>query len=345
MSLKVVDINEGEEWDKIVHSFFEHDVYWLSGYVKAFQIHGDGIPILFYYEDELVRGINVSMKRDISLDKNFNGKIKRGEMFDLTSPYGYGGWIIEGENSSHLFEVYEKWCVENNIVSEFIRFHPVLQNYKMCLSEYDVVALGNTVTLDLESPEIIWSNITSKNRNVIRKAKKNGVHIYNGRFPYIYKEFKDIYDETMNRDRAKDYYFFEENFYNSIMNDLPYNSQVFYAEYEGEVIAASIMLFENGRINYHLSGSKRKYSSLAATNLLLYETALWGNANGYKTLYLGGGVGSGEDSLYKFKKSFYRKDDLYKFYIGKKIFSQEKYNELLEMRSEVDGGFFPKYRA
>lgn len=345
MNLKVYNSETSEEWDRIVRSFLNHDVYWLSGYVKAFELHGDGIPLLFYYEDEFVRGINVSMKRDISFDLRFKNKIQVGELYDLSSPYGYGGWIIEGDNCSGLFREYEKWCVDNLVVSEFVRFHPVLENHKYCMESYDVVGLGNTITLDLTSPEVIWDNITSKNRNVIRKAQKNGVHIYNGRFPEIYKKFKEIYDETMIKDEAEEYYFFTEDFYNSIIYDLPYNSQVFYAEYEGEIIASSIMLFENKRINYHLSGSKRKYSSLAATNLLLYETALWGYSNGYKTLYLGGGVGSGEDGLYKFKKSFYRKDDEKRFYIGKKVFIQEKYDELLNLRGEVTSGFFPKYRA
>ena len=106
------------------------------------------------------------------------------------------------------------------------------------------------------------------------------------------------------------------------------------------------MLFANGKINYHLSGSVREYSSLAATNLLLYETALWGCDNGYKTLYLGGGVGSGEDSLFKFKKAFYRGEDLNRFYIGKCIFNKNKYDELVSMRTDLeDTGFFPKYRA
>lgn len=84
---------------------------------------------------------------------------------------------------------------------------------------------------------------------------------------------------------------------------------------EEKVIAASIMLAANGRMNYHLSGSLREDSNMAPTNLLLYEAALWGVANGCKILYLG--VGVGEDSLFKFKKAFYRNDDLKRFYIGK----------------------------
>ena len=111
------------------------------------------------------------------------------------------------------------------------------------------------------------------------------------------------------------------------------------------MIAASIMLFANGRMNYHLSGSVREYSTFAPTNLLLYTAALWGCENGYKTLYLGGGVGSGEDSLFKFKRSFF-KGDLHHFYIGKRIFIRERYDELLAKRTNIENkGYFPEYRG
>ena len=98
-------------------------------------------------------------------------------------------------------------------------------------------------------------------------------------------------------------------------------------------------------MNYHLSGSIKEYGWLAPTNLLLYEAALWGCMNGYKTLYLGGGVGSEEDSLYWFKKSFYRKEDLYLFYIGKKVFLQKEYDALTSIRKNDVNNFFPLYRA
>ena len=104
------------------------------------------------------------------------------------------------------------------------------------------------------------------------------------------------------------------------------------------------MLTANGRMNYHLSGSLREFGSLAPTNLLLYKAALWGNANGYKTFYLGGGVGSGEDSLFKFKRAFY-KGVLNHFYIGRRIFAPDRYDELVGMREPTDQNFFPKYRA
>lgn len=344
--LTIYTLEQSEQWDDIVRSFNNYDVYWLSGYVKAFYLHGDGDPLLFFYEKDGTRGINVVMKRDISHDKYFAGKIEENTYFDFSTPYGYGGWLIEGTaNMDQLFTEYEQWCVNNNVISEFVRFHPVVKNHRACEGVYEVVQLGEVITMDLSSPEVIWENIISKNRNVIRKAVKNGVTIYNGRYPEIFETFRLVYNQTMEKDNAESYYYFAPDFYKSICNDLPHNAQLFYAQIpDGTVIAAAIMITANGKMNYHLSGSLREYSSLAATNLLLYHAALWGSANGYKTLYMGGGVGSGEDSLFKFKRAFY-KGELNHFFIGKKIFDQEKYAFLANLRDISNSAFFPIYRA
>lgn len=342
--LTVFTLEQCDKWDSIVRSFKKYDVYWLSGYVKAFQIHGDGDPLLFFYESEKTRGINVVMKRDVAKDIRFAGILEEGKYFDFTTPYGYGGWLIEGEETEELFDAYQVWCERNGIISEFVRFHPMVKNHERANRFYEVIQLGQVVHMDLESPETIWSNLTGFNRNRVRKAIKNGVKIYNGRYPEIYEIFCKIYNSTMEKVGAENYYYFEPEFYTSVLNDLPQNAQVFYAIKDGTVIAACIVLAANGMMNYHLSGSVREYNSFAATNLLLYKAALWGTANGNKSLYLGGGVGSREDSLFQFKRSFF-KGELNHFFIGKKTYLPEKYDELAEMRNVSEGPFFPGYRA
>ena len=346
--LKVYGMEQKDEWDTIVKSFKQYDTYYLNGYIRAFELHGDGEPLLFYYESCDLRAINVVMKRDIEHDKNFIGKLQEGTLYDFATPYGYGGWLVEGaEGVKGLTETYNEWCQRNSIVSEFVRFHPLLKNHLACEDFYEVVQLGEVVHMDITSPETIWNNLTSKNRNHIKNAIKKGVKIYNGRYPEIFEIFRTIYNSTMDKDNAEQYYYFNESFYKSVLEDLPQNAQVFFAVKDDTVIAASIMLAANGYMNYHLSGSLKEYSSLAPINLLLYEAALWGCANGYKTLYLGGGVGSGEDNLLKFKKAFY-KGELNRFYIGKKIFDYDAYNYLLNLRGDniiMNKGYFPIYRG
>jgi len=350
MSVSIYSLNDAKEWDRIVRSFRNYDVYWLSGYVKAFQIHGDGEPLLFHYEDGNFCGINVVMKRDIGKDKQLEGEVDEGSWFDLVTPYGYGGWLVEGNGDMDgLFSDYGEWCRRHHIVSEFVRYHPVIENHRYSEDSYHVLPLGSTIAMDLSSPETIWSNFTSQNRNKIKKAVKAGVVIYNGRYPEIYEKFRAVYNGTMDKDHADSYYYFGNAFYESILQDLGAEGQVFYAELDGKVIAASIMLASNGKLNYHLSGSLKEYQKMAPTNLLLYKAALWGCANGCKTFHLGGGVGSHEDSLYEFKKSFNRSGS-YQFYIGKKIYDEGEYKKLCEIRNieyekqALDEGYFPAYR-
>lgn len=349
-TLTTYGLDRSDEWDAIVRTFSGHDTYWLSGYARAFYLHGDGEPLLVSYEGtDGTRGINVVMLRDVADDDQFSGLIGQGALLDLSTPYGYGGWLIEGQGADSLFSSYEQWCRENRIVSEFVRFHPLLANHISCAGFYDVVRLGEVVHIDLSSPEMIWSNMSSECRNMVRKAGKLGVEVRHGCSHDAYETFKAIYNATMDRVHAEPYYYFDDAFYESLLDDLPQNAQVFWAELEGRTIASSIILSCNGRMSYHLSGSVREYSSLAANNLILHEAALWGCANGYRTLYLGGGVGSGEDSLFKFKRSFYR-GELNRFHVGRRVYLQGEYDKLLALRAghgepAPDDGFFPQYRG
>lgn len=342
--IRIVKISEARLWDEMVMSFAKYDTYYQSGYVKAFMIHGDGEPQLLYYESDELRGIYVYMKRKTAIDN----------YFDSVTPYGYGGVLFEGNTSEENLQAFWKAYVakmqEEGIVDNFVRYHPVLANAIPMKAISNVIDLGKTVAIDLSSPDVIWENIISKNRNMIRKAEKNGIEIRHGKDLALFDDFKRIYNATMEKDHAEEYYFFGDAFYESIHQDLHDNYEMFYAVLDDEIIAMSIMLFANDQMHYHLSGSMIEYRNLAPSNLLLYKAALWGCEKGYKTFHLGGGVGSGEDGLYKFKSAFNRNSD-YQFSIGKEIFNQEKYDELVALRASkdpefnADSNYFPIYRS
>lgn len=341
--IKIYTISQADEWNDVVRSFPNHDVYYLSGYCKAFEVHGDGAPELLYYEEGMLRAIYVYMKRQIA-----------SGMVDTVTPYGYGGVLFDGDTSTQNIELFgkafERQMQNDGVVSNFVRYHPVLKNAGPMKQISEVIDLGKTIAIDLSSPEIIWENIHSKNRNMIRKAEKNGIEIKHGKGMDLLEKFMEIYNKTMDKDHAEAYYYFKLPFYESIHNDLYDNYEMFYAEYEGKIIAMSIMIFANGRLNYHLSGSDIEYRNLAPSNLLLYKAALWGCEQGMKTFHLGGGVGSGEDNLYKFKAAFNKISD-YQFSIGKQVFDKRAYDELVKRRKETDANFdesshfFPLYRA
>lgn len=347
----IINIDDSARWDSIIKGLPAYDVYYLSGYVKAFQRHGDGNPVLLYYESEKGRAFCVLMLRDVAEDSHFKNILPTKKYFDAVTPYGYGGFIFDGEvNREKLAMEFRQILNEKNINSVFSRFHPVLDNAKENEGIVNVIPLGKTIAIDLTSPEVIWNNITSKNRNMIRKAEKSGVEIHHGKGIELLRKFKVIYDETMRGDNADEYYYFKDDFYQSIADDLKDNYEIFYATLGDKIISIAIFLFANGKMHYHLSGSVREFRSLAPSNLLLYKAALWGYEKGFKTLHLGGGVGSGEDPLYKFKAAFNRNSD-YRFSIGKMIVDEDQYNYLKNLRATFDPDFnsesnyFPVYRS
>lgn len=342
---EIVTISEQARWDDLVRSFSDFDVYYLSGYARGFAIHGDGEPQLLHYAVNDFRAICVVMKRNIPNSTDF---------YDIITPYGYGGFIFDGKyTEANLILFRDRFFEEmrkQHVVSAVFRYHPLLSNQNDIRSIFPVVDLGQTIAIDTSSRERIEANLISKNRNMIRKARKNGVCIMYGRGLDLFNQFTPIYNVTMDRDKARAYYYFGNEFYEAIDRYLADNYLIFYAQYNDQIIAMSIILFANKSMHYHLSGSLPEFRHLAPTNLLLYEAALWGADNKYQQFHLGGGVGSSEDNLFKFKQSFNRNSNN-QFSISKIIFIPEVYNQLVEKRCTKDPDFdennpyFPLYRA
>jgi len=342
--MEIFDIDHSMRWDDIVRSFPSYDVYYLSGYVRPFMLHGEGNPRLLYYESDELRAIYVYILRSTDIEG----------LYDTITPYGYGGILFDGntsnENVSVFWEDFVTAMKDQGIVNDFVRYHPVLDNASLLKGVVEIVDLGKTIALDLSSPEVIWDNMTSKKKGKIRKAEKNGIVVNHGQGMDLFDEFIKIYNATMDKNDATSYYYFDRPFYEAIHESLKNNYEIFYGTHDSRIIMIAIMLHCNGKMHYHLSGSLLEYRNLEPNNLLLYKAALWGCEKGFKTLHLGGGVDSCNDALFEFKKGFNRNED-YQFSIGRQIFDQEGYDRLVELRMRKDKdfngstSFFPSYRA
>lgn len=342
--IKVVTLDNGEEWDSIVTSFEEYDTFYMSGYVKALQIHGDGEPLLIHYRDDMTHAINVVIKRKIDIDLK-DGK----QYYDFATPYNYGGLLVEGEVSEQFEEEYSKLCHEMGIVSEFVRFHPIIDNVRWNKNLYETVNLGKYIALDTTSEELIWTNLDTKRRNNIRKAQKNGVEIGFGMSEELIHQFETLYYETMDKDHAIDYYYFEDNYFQTLYREFSEHTMLFYATYESNIIAMCYLLLADGKITCYLSAAV-KHMELNPVPYMYYEAACWGARNGYRYFSLGGGLGYKEDNLYRFKKLF-NKNSNFDFIIGKRCYDENTYQKLVEAhkkgREDWDDNslYFPLYRA
>ena len=303
-------------------------------------LHGDGEPLLIYFEDKSVRLCYSLMLLDIADSAQFRGTLEKGIYFDLETPYGYGGPLVEGEFSDISTRSFRdrlaEFCKERNIVSQFIRFHPLMGNHILFNSISETRYIKDTVYIDASSEQAIIANMDNKCRNMIRKAEKSGVYIVDASISE-YKPFLNMYKETMYRHSADDYYTFSEEYFDYLKEHLATNIIILYAFFNNQPISGALFLFNERFMHYHLAGSDQNYRNLAPSNLILYEASRWACARGIGKLHLGGGL-SGGDSLFAFKKQFNKYGRL-PFYVGRTVFNRAGYDYLLKLRKRSDPVF------
>lgn len=344
---------ETTRWNETVRQFSHWDIYYLNEYACSLKVHGDGEPYLIHFAYENIgEGCeNTSekcelcyavMKKDISTDAKFSGLLSHNRWYDLETPYGYGGFLITGEFSESARLAFEReatnFANKNRIVSQFVRFYPVYRNeipYSHLLHS-EIRYLKDTIYIDTTDEEGIMQQMHCKNRTAVRKAAKSGVTVFHDKGEHL-DEFISIYESAMDHNKASSYYYFERPYYQYLKEHMRENIEFFYSVYEDKIIGASIFFYNQEFMHYHLSGMCEEYRSIPATNLLLYEAALWANRKGIRLLHLGGGI-EAEDSLFHFKKVFNRNGRL-PFYVGRTIYNELAYQELLSIRKKADSDF------
>ena len=320
------------------------DLYFDENYGQLYEKVENGIAQIFTYEDENGKITNQFLKREIP------EKIEGKTFFDLVTPYGYGGPVVEfSNNKEKLLKNFEKeftkYCLENNVVSEFVRFHPIIKNYEDFEKIYNAQYMRKTLITKLDEENPVQNQFGKSCRKNIRQAINKGISFKIIKAPETIGTFKEIYYSTMDRNNATDYYYFDDEYFNNILKYYKENLILVEAIYEEKTIAAGLYFIYKDIIHIHLSGTLNEYLFLSPAYVLRYAVTLWGIENGYKLIHHGGGrSNSEEDSLYLFKKNFARTYDG-DFYIGKKIWNKDIYNKLCEMKNiNQEESFFPAYR-
>ena len=286
------------------------------------------------------------MKRDIALSAPFKDTLSANTWFDLSTPYGYGGFWVEGDDFEAVENAYGKYCNEEGYVSEFVRFH-LLGKYQSFFKGMHESNTRNVVrSLDIPLDEM-FMDFEHKVRKNLKKANRVELKVEIDTRGKRLNEFLDIYYETMKRNFANSNFFFSEEFFRNI-NKLNANYVYAHVLYENKVISTELVLYGTENCYSFLGGTDRKYFALRPNDFLKFEIIKWAKEKGLKRFILGGGYGE-DDGIFRYKKSLAPKG-LYTFYIGKRIFNEDKYRELLEIRKEEEGfdgetRFFPKYRG
>lgn len=324
------------------------DLYYDLNYAKLYEKVEGGKAVVWRYD-----GIEGSVLHQFIL-REIPIRVTGATWYDLVTPYGYGGPVIErvnaGYTKSSLIDAFEKnfseYCKSNNIVSEFVRFHPILQNALDFQDMYHAMMIRHTLGTNLKDyDDPVASEFSKSCRKHIRQSLNKGVTWRITERPENIDVFKEIYFSTMDRNHAQDYYYFNDEYFHQCHETLKDKIIFVEALFEEKTIAAGLYFIFNGIIHIHLSGTLSEYLYLSPAYILRYAITRWGKENGCTLIHHGGGRSNQpDDTLFLFKKQF-AKNTEFEFYVGKKVWNQEQYSKLCNIKNINESvEYFPAYR-
>ncbi|ANU13914.1 hypothetical protein B481_1088 [Planococcus halocryophilus Or1] len=324
------------------------DIYFENDYGRLYEQIENGVCEVFEFQHPLGKVNHLFIKRPISMD------MTEEAFYDITTPYGYGGPRIVDCEEVHKSELiqdfqyaFEEYCQNENIVCEFVRFHPLFSNAKDFEACYELTFRRFTTGTNLKDYEDpVKSEFSRSKQKSIQKALNAGVEYRVIVDPPDLENFKHLYYETMKRRDAASIYYFDDAYFNGLLKSFGKNIIVVEVLYEGKVIASGLNFVYGKFIHIHLSGTTQEHQYLSSAFVMRYALVLWGKEHGMELIHEGGGLtGSPEDPLYLFKKQF-GKNTEFPFYVSYKIWNQKVYDLLCEVVG-VDkvNASFPNYRS
>jgi lipid II:glycine glycyltransferase (peptidoglycan interpeptide bridge formation enzyme) len=353
---KLIPVEDTRAWERALYLCSDFDTYDLPSYHIIEKDMGNGDPFLFLFQYKNLYAAFPFLIRPLSELKGIESCLYS----DAVSVYGYPGIVTSVKNTDpvvHSFRSKFQNALRESMksvmsVSLFVRLNPLFGNSWLFKGFGKMISSGKTIAIDLGVPEEVQlKNMTKGHRYDIRKAYKNGVVSKEDiNFEHI-ESFIEMYNQTMDRTGAANYYYFPKEYYIRIKELLGESIKLFIAEKDGEIISASLFLVADNIIQYHLSGTPALYLKYQGAKVIIDSVRKWGAQNNYKWFHLGGGVGSNEDSLFRFKAGFSK--SRFPFEVVRMVLEPSIYAELVQKRIEweninqckvLSDDYFPLYR-
>lgn len=355
MNFKLLNIRHKNQWMDYLNLLPEglQDVYFFPEFYELFEKKGHGKAHCFVYEhaDKFVLYpflLNCINDAGFALDKKY---------YDIQGPYGYNGPVSNSKDAGFIRDFSDsfcRFCHEQNIVAEFIRFNPVLKN-QMFQNHIVPVEQLDSVLIDTGRDEdYIWNESFDRGvRKAVRKAEKSGItvrifhsHDIDGK---KIDDFISIYHATMRRNDAKEYYFFSRDFFKELIQTHQNRVLLVFAYKDGSPVSTELVTYWKKNSYGFAGGTLAEYYEYSPNSYLRFELIRHLMKEGISNYSIGGGY-QRDDTIYKFKKSFSRNVDS-RFFIGKKVHNQSVYDELVRVwernnseKKDAYRNFLLKYR-
>ena len=326
---KVLTLKEKNIWHELLNKLplSQQDIYYTPEYYEVYEKNGDGNAMCFVVEEN----DDIALYPFLINSVNDLGYELKDRYFDIQGAYGYNGVVSTNYSEKfrrEYYKVFNEFCDEYNIICEFTRYNPVIDNHLFAQEILDLEVNRKTImiSLNLIYAEIFNTQYSSKNRNIVKKGRKT-LDIVEGKNIDSYNMFSDMYSHTMERIGADKYYFFNKKFFINLEKILHDYCFLFIAyDKESKTAMGSILLLiYKNKAHYYLSARSEQCCNNSVNSYLLNYAIVFSIEKKCSFFHLGGGNTSDQkDSLFKFKSSFSRETK--DFYVSKKIINKDVYN-------------------
>nr|WP_299172516.1 GNAT family N-acetyltransferase [uncultured Allomuricauda sp.] len=331
-------IEEKEAWNHFVSAFEDSDFYHTFDYHMIAK--DDGRPVILKYtKGSICIGLPLLIRQ-----------IPDSTFYDATSVYGYPGPLSKNIEANFDSQKYAEELLDyfskNKIISVFSRLNPFVPlQHEVLESIGSIEKKGVVVSIDLKK------DVVQQRKEFGRRLKgqlnkiKRYCYVKKASNDREFQEFKNLYQENMDRVNAKPMYYFDDDYFKVLTKSNSFNTHTLLTKNKetDETIGASMFIYKNSTVHYHLSGTKSNSLPLMPIKLLIDEMRIRANELGLRYFNLGGGVAGANDSLLQFKLSFSK--NMVDFYVWKLIVDPLAYQKLIsESRIPKTTDFFPLYR-
>ncbi|MCL2649400.1 MAG: GNAT family N-acetyltransferase [Candidatus Azobacteroides sp.] len=329
MNFKILKLEDKKEWEHALSLVQTYDFYHTASY---HQLDKSGEARLLTFQDG----------NDIMALPLIFRKIDNTSYFDVTSVYGYAGWIRSKDAYfDNVAQILQDYFEKEKVVSAFSRIHPIIEGadaFPVGVVEESNITLGIDLTLD--STEQLREYSRSVRRS-INKSRKSGINVKMSSSREGVEVFTTIYQEAMFRLKAPAHLFFTPEYFEYLLRSKEFEAFILLAELSGTAIGGAMFISCNEFMAYHLSTAVEKYKAYSPLKLIIDEARKIGNEKKLSVLHLGGGYGGHNDNLYIFKQRMSSLD--YVFKVWKWIVNDSVYQEMSYGKKSTF--FFPLYRS
>ncbi len=336
-------------WDQLPPEC--QDVYFLPEYILASEAEGLGKAMCALAISGDAVWLYPFLKSPVpSICELRSGKT----LYDIQSAYGYGGPVVNkaGENTFFLetaWQHFHVWCCKENVVGEFCRFHPLIDNQRWAAQKMRVMEDRTTVSMDLCSyQDAVWKDSYFRiHRNMLRRAEREGYQFSSIPVADQMSWFVPLYAKTQDLLNAGNDTRFKDAYFETLAGMLSDRSWLGLVKQDDTILAAVLILDGVLFSHSHLMVYGEGPAASGMTNLLYHGVALEAARRKRLFLNMGGGKTTDEkDSLLRFKQSLSPVRQT--FYIGTCCHDEKWYERLGTQWEKLHGsrpsGYFLFYR-